>query len=157
MKRITIGGKEYTLTFSIMASLYNECTEAIMNDFLTAGKTYANVQNNDIDGALKAFVKNVADIPNQTVILLYASLLEYHGTRRGDGTIKSKDDALDLMCTYLAEDETKTMYDLYEELLNVIVEDNFFEKTGLQKRLEEMTKNEAKPKKKKSSKVGETS
>lgn len=155
MKRITIGGKEYTLTFNIMASLYSECTEMIMNEFLTYGKTLGAAEMNDMDGALDKLVKSISNTTEETVTLFYASLLEYHGTRRGDGTIKAKDDALDLLYAYFEENEGKTLYDVYSELMELIVEDNFFEKTGLNQRLSQMfktkeseTEPETEPKKK---------
>lgn len=151
MKRITIGGKEYTLTFNIMASLYSECTEMIMNEFLTYGKSLGAAEMNDVDGALNKLVKNISNTSEETVTLFYASLLEYHGTKRGDGTIKAKDDALDLLYVYLEENEGKTLYDVYNELMELIAEDNFFEKTGLNQRLSQMFKTkepETEPKKK---------
>ena len=155
MKRITIGGKEYTLTFNIMASLYSECTEMIMNEFMAYGKTLGAAEMNDMDGALDKLVKSISNTTEETVTLFYASLLEYHGTRRGDGTIKAKDDALDLLYAYFEENEGKTLYDVYSELMELIVEDNFFEKTGLNQRLSQMfktkeseTEPETEPKKK---------
>ena len=152
MKRITIGGKEYTLTFNIMASLYSECTEMIMNEFMAYGKTLGAAEMNDVDGMLDKLVKSISNTTEETVTLFYASLLEYHGTRRGDGTIKAKDDALDLLYVYLEENEGKTLYDVYSELMELIAEDNFFEKTGLNQRLSQMFKTkepETEPEKKK--------
>lgn len=159
MRRITIGGKEYTLTFNIIASLYNECTEMIMNEFLSYGKTVGAAEANDIDGMLDKLVKSMANTTEETVTLFYASLLEYHGTRRGDGSVKAKDDALDLLYTYLDENTEKTLFDVYNEMMEIIVEDNFFVKTGLNQRLEQIfkTEDEKKPRKKKNAKVGETS
>lgn len=160
MKRITIGGKEYTLTFNIMASLYSECTEMIMNEFIAYGKTLGAAEMNDVDGMLDKLVKSISNTSEETVTLFYASLLEYHGTRRGDGTIKEKDDALDLLCDYLEENKGKTLYDVYKELMELITEDNFFEKTGLNQRLSQMFKTEE-PKKKsktrKNTKTGDNS
>lgn len=147
MKRITIGGKEYTLTFNIMASLYSECTEMIMNEFMAFGKTLGAAEMNDVDGMLDKLVKNLSNTTEETVTLFYASLLEYHGTRRGDGTIKAKDDALDLLYAYLEENEGKTLYDVYSELMELIAEDNFFEKTGLNQRLSQIFKTEEPEKK----------
>ena len=160
MKRITIGGKEYTLTFNIMASLYSECTEMIMNEFMAYGKTLGAAEMNDMDGALDKLVKSISNTTEETVTLFYASLLEYHGTRRGDGTIKAKDDALDLLYAYLEENEGKTLYDVYNELMDLIVEDNFFEKTGLNQRLNQIFKTdkpEKKPKARKNTKTGANS
>lgn len=157
MRKITIGGKEYTLNFNIMASLYSECTEMIMNEILAYGKTLGAVEMNDVDDMLDKLIKSVSNTTEETVTLFYASLLEYHGTRRGDGTIKAKDDALDLLYIYLDENPEKTLYDVYSELLEVIAEDNFFEKTGLNQRLNQMFKTEEKPKKRKSAKAGASS
>lgn len=160
MKRITIGGKEYTLTFNIMASLYSECTEMIMNEFMAYGKTLGAAEMNDVDGALDKLVKSISNTTEETVTLFYASLLEYHGTRRGDGTIKAKDDAVDLLYAYFDENKGKTLYDVYSELMELIAEDNFFEKTGLNQRLSQMFKTdkpEKKSKARKSTKTGANS
>lgn len=156
MKRITIGGKEYTLTFNIMASLYSECTEMIMNEFMAYGKTLGAAEMNDMDGAIDKLIKNISNTTEETVTLFYASLLEHHGTRRGDGTIKAKDDALDLLYVYLEENEGKTLYDVYTELMELIAEDNFFEKTGLNQRLSQMFKTEEPEKKAKTRKNTKT-
>ena len=111
------------------------------------GKTLRAAEMNDVDGMLDKLVKNLSNTTEETVTLFYASLLEYHGTRRGDGTIKAKDDALDLLYAYLEENEGKTLYDVYSELMELIAEDNFFEKTGLNQRLSQIFKTEEPEKK----------
>ena len=37
MKKITIGKKEYTFEFTIEASLYDDCTKSVMDNFVKAG------------------------------------------------------------------------------------------------------------------------
>ena len=56
MKRITIDGKEYTIEFSIEATLYSECTESVMNMIMSAGVTQAEVEQEDISDKEKVNV-----------------------------------------------------------------------------------------------------
>ena len=153
MKRITIGGKEYVFEFSIAASLYNECTEEIMNGFVSGGMIQSAAQDNDIEGAMHQFISSVANIPQRALTLFYAALMEHHGVEFGDGTIGSKKAATKLLGEYMKEHpddndgKGKSFYDVMSEMMELMVADNFFEMIGLDKMMEGLS--DEKPKRKK--------
>lgn len=145
MKRITIDGKEYTIEFSIEATLYSECTESVMNMIMSAGVTQAEVEQEGISDKEKVnviaqnIVKNSSDIPQRALTLFYAGLLEHHGTDSGDGSVKSKKDAKRLLVAYLREHKEendgkgKNLYDVMGEMMEQMAEDSFFEQIGIDK------------------------
>lgn len=146
MRRLTINGKEYTFKFSIEASLYNECTEATMNMFLSFGEAQGEAQideSDDITGAKqktmsairKAF-SSVANIPQTALTLFYAGLMENHGVS-GDNTVRSMTDAKKILADYLRESETN-FYDVMNLMLECMGEDHFFELTGIAEILKKM-------------------
>lgn len=162
MKRITIGGKEYTFKFSVAASLYHECTETILDGYAMSGKMSASAEENDAEAMLKELVSTMANIPTRASILFYSGLLEYHG-KRGDGSINSLAEAEDLLVDYLEEKQdengnwTVSFADVLAEMMEIMYEDNFFALIGLNKvvsQAEEPAEN--KPKRRKRSKVGES-
>lgn len=146
MKRITIGGQEYTIEFSLEATLYNECTEKVMDMITSASVAGAKIDNKEINAeektetALKTIVTSAADIPNRALILFYAGLLEHHGTESGDGSIKSKKDAKKLMKEYIDEHEGMNLYDVMSEMMEEIMNDHFFEQIGVDKMMENANK-----------------
>ena len=149
MKRITIGGKEYTIKFSVAASLYSDCTKTILDGFVNAGKVEAS---KDVNYALDELLSTMSNLPQKTLTLFYAGLLEYHG-RRGDKAVMSMDDAEDLIANYLFESEgNKSFSDVFSELMETMVEDNFFDLIGLNKMITETT--EPKKRGRKKSEVG---
>lgn len=139
MKRITIDKKEYIVEFSIEATLYNECTEKIMDMITNVGVAQATMESDDIsnedktDTAIRTVISNTADIPQRALILFYAGLLEHHGTDNGDGSVRSKNDAKRLLTAYLRENEGKSLYDVMNEMTEEIINDHFFEMIGVDK------------------------
>lgn len=137
MLDLTIGGKEYHIEFTIEASLYNECTEKVAGLFASIGEAADKAQ-------IKGIVSSLADIPQTTLTMLYAGLLEHHG-EDGDGTILSKKDAKKLIVQYLKEhkdDDTGSFYGIMEILIDQMGKDGFFEMTGLNKVLAQIQKAE---------------
>lgn len=134
---LNIGGKEYTIEFSIEASLCNSCTEKVTN--LMVGLSESQ---NEED--IKGVVKSIADIPSTTLTMFYAGLLENHSD-----DIQSMDDAKELAKTYLLEHKEDGDGDFYS-LMNLMVEqmgnDGFFNLIGLDKmfQTEEEMKNTVK-------------
>ena len=129
MKVIKIGNKEYKFEFTIEASLYGECTEA-----LTAFLANFEVAN----GNLKELLKNISNLPQTALTLFYAGLLEYHG-EDGDGTVTTKNDAKNLIKQYLEDNkdtENGDFYAIMTLMLEVMEEDGFFKRTGLNRLLE---------------------
>jgi len=152
MRRITIDGKEYTFEFSIEATLYNECTEKVMDLMVSAGIAQAETESDELSTKDKvmvmadAFKRNVSDVPQKALTLFYAGLMKHHGTY-GDNSVKSFRDAMLIANTYMQEhpDENdgkgKNLYDIMNEMLEIMMEDNFFEKIGLEKMIDQMNTN----------------
>lgn len=127
MKVINIGRKDYTLEFTIEASLYNECTEKI------TGLMYSisDAQNKE---DIKTMITSMSDIPQTTLTMFYAGLLEHHG-EDGDGSVATKKDAKRLIKKYFEEhkeDETGNFYGVMELLIGVMGDDGFFKQIGLE-------------------------
>lgn len=143
MRRLTIGGKEYTFKFSIEASLYSECTESVMNMFLSYGEAQGemasavDVASEDVarakSGVVEAFRKtfaNMANIPQTALTLFYAGLLEEHSD-----AIRSKNDAKKLLGQYISEldEKDRNFYYVTNLMIEIMGEDHFFDLTGLTK------------------------
>jgi hypothetical protein len=150
MKTLTIGNKDYTLEYTIEASLYSECTEKVINLMNTIGNAS---DTNEIKDQISA----MADIPQTALTVFYAGLLEHHG-EEGDGTILSKNDAKKLIKVYLKEhkeDGTGNFYNLLTQMMEIMGDDDFFEQIGLGQAEEKETKKPQDHKKKQTAKVGE--
>ena len=147
MKKITIDGKEYTIEFSIEATLYNECTESVMAFFIAPQAIESQVENSTeeneatrFENGIKRSISEMADVPQKALTLFYAGLLEHHGTDSGDGSVKSVKDAKKLLVTYMRENENVNLYDVLTDMINEMGNDNFFDKSGLSKMMENMNK-----------------
>ena len=155
MKKITIDGKEYTITFSIAASLYNECTESIMDSFVKGGMIEEAVESKNADYATKNIISTIANIPQKACVLFYAGLLENHGSEYGDGTVPTLKDATKLLATYRLEhtDDNDgkgiSLYDIMSDMMDQIVEDHFFELIGLDRMMDGLDQKKPKRSKKK--------
>ena len=130
MKKIKIGNKEYKFEFTIEASLYGECTEALTGFLSNIGKAQGTAD-------LKELLKSISDIPQTALTLFYAGLLEHHG-EDGDGTVCTKKDAKRLIKQYFEdnkENEDADFYSILALMIGVMEEDGFFKRTGLEKML----------------------
>lgn len=148
MRRLTIGGKEYTFRFSIEASLYNECTEAMMNMFLSLGEAQGAAESavetvNDniasakaqVMSALRKAFTSISNVPQTALTLFYAGLLEEHSD-----SVRSKNDAKKLLAQFINEvedEKNKNFYYVVNLMLDIMGEDHFFDLTGLSKLLNE--------------------
>lgn len=135
MKRITIGGKEYTFKFSVEASLYDDCTKAILDSFVTGGKLEQSAKDNDMDSTINGIIASMANIPQKAITMFYAGLLENHSDE-----VKSIKDARELVKDYLEENKDEetgafkiTLYDILTEMMEIMADDNFFALIGLEK------------------------
>lgn len=129
---LEIGKKEYTIEFSIEASLCDECVAKLTN-LLFAGTGKSGNAN-----IIETVLSTMNDIPGVALSLFYAGLLENHG-KDGDGSIKTKNDAKKLLKQYFAEhkeDGTGSYYALYQLLLGQMGEDGFFDLIGLNQMIE---------------------
>ena len=126
MRTIKIGKEEYTFKFDIEASLYSECTEKI---------TSIMVGLSDVKGeeAKKNFIRAISDIPQTTLHMFHAGLLENHNVTLSDSK--------KLIAQYIREhkeDETGSFYGVMEMLIEDMAEDGFFELIGLDKMMEKV-------------------
>lgn len=126
MKTINIGGKDYKIEFTIEASLYNECTTKVTDLMLSLGE--AESREN-----VKDMISTLSDIPQTTLTMFYAGLLEHHG-EDGDKSVLSKKDAKKLIKTYFdehKEDETGNFYGVMQLMIECMADDDFFKQIGL--------------------------
>lgn len=119
MKVLEIGGKSYTVEYSIEASLYSDCTVKII-DLMGAMETKDP----------KEAIKKMADIPKVVMTMLYAGLLEHHSDEFDD-----ENDTKVLVKKYIAEhkeDGKGNFYSIMEELMECMGDDGFFKIIGLE-------------------------
>lgn len=160
MKTITINNKEYKFEFSLEATFYNEVTEELMNGFITGGKVQGAVEEKSMDKVIQYMVSTFSNVPQRTLTLFYAGLLEHHGAR-GDKSVLSKDDAMELIKAYISEHREdndgkgKSLYDIMNEMLEIIAQDHFFEMIGMEQMVESLTEPKKKTRKSTKSKDGE--
>ena len=131
---LKIGGNNYTIEFSIEASLCNECTEKVTG-------LMVNLAEAQSDDDIKGVVKSIADVPQTALTMFYAGLIENHSDE-----IKSMDDAKQLVRTYFKEhkeDGTGNFYALMELMIEQMGNDDFFNLIGLEKMFQ--TEEEVKP------------
>lgn len=155
-KSLNIGGQDYKLEYTIEASLCEECTEKLIY-FLgnTIGAASAEDITDDMEEAqkekiietvIKSSISGISNLPQTALAIFYAGLLEYHGSA-GDKTVRSKQDAKELVKTYFKEHEedgTDNFYDLLMICIEQMGEDGFFKRTGIEKMI---SQNEKAPKK----------
>lgn len=134
MKTLTIGKVDYTIEFSIEASLYKDCTEKITA--LMAGIAEAHSKAD-----MKTLISSMADIPQTTLHMLHAGLLEHQENL----TIA---DTKAIVKQYLLErkgQEDGNYYSLMEILIEEMANDGFFEMIGLDKMFQTDEKEPKKP------------
>lgn len=136
MKKIMIGGKEYTFEFTIEATLHDTGIEEVINQMIGLGviQEEAN-QAKTVEERLEVlrnYVRQSSTFTRDTASMFYAGLLEHHGIN-GDGTIKSKAESNALLKQYINENADLDMYMVYTEMIEEIGKDNFFKKAGYEK------------------------
>ena len=129
MKKITIKDKEYTITFTIEASLYDECTKSVMDQFVKSGMVSSAAEDGDTDSAIENVLDTIASLPQRTLTLFYAGLLENHGSY-GDKSVLGKNDAKNILAAYLRESK-KSYRDVFAEMMEIMADDSFFDLIGL--------------------------
>lgn len=121
MRTLKIGNEEYTIKFSIEASLHSECTEKITSImFGMAGV--------DSKEGKKEFISSLSNIPQTALHMFHAGLLENHNVTLSDSKR--------LIAQYIKEhkeDETGSFYGVMEMLIDDMANDGFFELIGLDK------------------------
>lgn len=138
MKNITINGKEYKFEYSIEASLYEDCAGCLMDFFIGAGMAEGAATSGNAKDAAETLKGTLISIPQRTLTLFHAGLLENYGF--------SKEESKDLLKSYIKESK-KSYTEIMNELIGIVGDDNFFELIGLDKILTK--ESNTKPKKKK--------
>lgn len=140
MKVLEINGRNYTVEFSIEASLYSECTAKVMDLMIAMGSKDP-----------KEAISKMADIPQTTITMLHAGLLEHHSDE-----IKGENDTKELVKAYLVEhknDEKGDFYSIMELLMECMGDDGFFKLIGLEAMSEKAIQEVKKPQAKKTTKA----
>ena len=85
---------------------------------------------------VKNIIKGMSSIPQTTLHMFYAGLLEHHGTGSdGDGTVTSIDDAKTLLKQHISENKTN-FYAVMEMIMGQMAEDGFLDLIGLNEMLQ---------------------
>lgn len=152
MLELRIGNKDYKIEYTIEASLYKDCTEQITT---LMSEMFSPEENKGI----KDVISTMTNIPQTTLTMFYAGLLENHG-EDGDGSVQSISDAKKLIKQYMSEhkdDETGNFFGVMKLLIEQMGEDGFFKQIGLEQVAEVPTKEVKKPQdhKKKATKLTE--
>lgn len=128
-KVLQIGGKDYKLEYSIEASLYADCTAS-----LTGLMTEIQIAGDSKD--IKRIVSELSNIPQTTLTIFYAGLMEHHGVHPdGDGAVPDIQTAKHLIARYLkehSEDDTGNFFGIMQMCIEQMGEDGFFKLTGLE-------------------------
>ncbi len=144
-KILPIGGKDYKLEYTVEASLYGDCTEALIDFF---GKAFGTSNAEELtegmseeqkiavrQALLKNSISGISNLPQTALTVFYAGLLEHHGPE-GDGKVTTKAEAKELVRQYFEDhkdDGTGNFFDLMFICVEQMGEDVFFDKTGLSK------------------------
>lgn len=151
MKIITINAKEYTLEYTMEASLYKEGIEELTRYMMKMDPSTLE--------SPESIVSSIADLPHTVLTMFYAGLLEYHSDE-----IKTEKHAKNLLKEYFAEhkeDETGNFYGMMGIIFDCMRDDGFFNQLGLTQMLateeapnEKVAKMPQDHKKKQASKAG---
>lgn len=151
MKIITINAKEYTLEYTMEASLYKEGIEELTRYMMKMDPSTLE--------SPESIISSIADLPHTVLTMFYAGLLEYHSDE-----IKTEKHAKNLLKDYFAEhkeDETGNFYGMMGIIFDCMRDDGFFNQLGLTQMLateeapnEKVAKMPQDHKKKQASKAG---
>jgi hypothetical protein len=151
MKIIAINSKEYTLEYTMEASLYKDGIEELTRYMMRMDPSMLETP--------EAVISSIADLPHAVLKMFYAGLLEYHSEE-----VKSEKDAKKLLKEYFAEhkeDETGNFYGMMGIVFECMKDDGFFNQLGLTQMLaeeeptEKVTKIPQDHKKKQTTKAGD--
>jgi len=141
MKNITIDGKEYTLEYTIGASLYEECITSIVG---LIGTIAMGSENENTREAMLEQVAIMGGLPKVAATVFYAGLLEHHGTgeyagETSDMTIPDKKAVYSLFRKYNAENKESgkgSWMDIFNLCLECMGDDDFFGMIGLEEMMQ---------------------
>ena len=115
-----------------------------MDMFVKGGMIQGAAESNDSESAMENLLDTIANLPQKALTLFYAGLLEHHGTDEGDGSITSIADAKKLLATYLKE-KKKSFRDVLSEMMELMVDDSFFDLIGLSQMATELEADSTEP------------
>lgn len=122
-KIININKKDYKIEYSLEASLYPESTEKLLE--------FISLDAENDKNKIKSIIKGMSNVPQTTLHMFYAGLLEHHGTGLdSDGTVTSIEDAKTLLKQYISENKT-SFYAVMEMIIEQMGEDGFLDLIGL--------------------------
>lgn len=133
---LKIDGKHYDIEYTIEASLCAECTEAVTG-------LMTDVAQAQGEQDIRKLLSSMANIPQTTLTMFYAGLLENHGAD-GDKSVITKDDAKKLIKKYFKENPEDDFYGLMSKLMEQMGNDGFFKQIGLEQMTEEAQTKEMK-------------
>lgn len=140
-KQISINGKDYKLEYSIEASLYSDCVSTIAG--MLADAAIAEKEQD-----VKKLVEGMANIPQTSLTIFYAGLIEHHGNYpNGDGTVPDIQTAKSLIAQFMKEhkeDEYGNFYGVMQMCVEQMGEDGFFDLVGLNAMVETKPKKQRK-------------
>lgn len=131
MKEIKIGGKSYTLEFTFEAATYQLLIQKMFN--IASGSSLAKASetaDNEVEALMSGFGDLISCIANVCPIAFYAGMLENNPV--------SVDDAKVLMKQYMKENKLN-FKSLYDELLECMEDDGFFELSGITDTVDQIT------------------
>lgn len=136
---ITIENKEYQIEYTFEASMCSECTQKVI-ELMTnlASNTEEGATEEDRRKAASEMIANLTNVPEITLTMFYAGLLEHHGID-GDGTVPDKRAAKILLKKYLnehKEDGSGNAFDVMNLLMEQMGKDDFFRQIGLTQMME---------------------
>lgn len=130
MLKVTIGGTEYTLKYSMRATLENDCIRQV---------TKVLVETDTSEDA-EGISNLVADIVPTVRDTWYAGLIEAHGTHKyGDGKVPDKNTADELLFELIDENadnedsEYSDYFGVMQALVQCMNDDGFFKRIGLER------------------------
>lgn len=128
-KLIRIGSEDYKLEYTIEASLYADCVSSLTG-------LMADIDMFGTSNDIKKVLSGISNIPNTTLTLFYAGLMEAHGTHPdGDGKVPDIQTAKQLIAKYIREhyeDETGNFFGIMQMCIEQMGEDGFFKLIGLE-------------------------
>lgn len=123
MKTLTVNKKEYKVEYFVEASLNVECLKNILSMLYYVSLAETTQEKRQV------ISKMVSDIPQTTINVLYAGLLE-----NNEGI--TAEDAKQVTKEYLIENkgtDKGSYYALLTELIEIMSDDGFFELVGVKK------------------------
>lgn len=131
MKNITVNGEEYTLKYSMRATMHNDCVKQI---------TKILIESDADEGDANGLSDMIADVIPTVKDCFYAGLIEFHGTHKnGDGRIKGREDSDELLFNLIMENEDNSeseysdFFGVLGALIDCMGDDGFFRLIGLER------------------------